>query len=189
MPAFSDDQADLLSLLDDLQIERAALVGHSDGGTIALYSAARHPERVSALATLAAHAYVDERMIEGIQGVYRRYQTDAEFRSRLSRRQGKNVRALISGWGAGWLQKENLSWDIRPELGKIDCPALVVQGSEDEHGTPQHAREIAAAIPGADLVLLPGAGHMLLRENTDLVNHLLCAFLMRVLLPEYADVQ
>jgi pimeloyl-ACP methyl ester carboxylesterase len=55
VPWFEDDQADLRMLLDAYGIESAALVGHSDGGTIALYFAACHPQRVSRLATVAAH--------------------------------------------------------------------------------------------------------------------------------------
>jgi pimeloyl-ACP methyl ester carboxylesterase len=178
-----------LSLLDGLQIDSAALIGHSDGGTIALYTAARHPERVTALVTLAAHAYVDEAMVNGIQEVYRQYGVDADFRTRLARRHGKNTRAVFSGWYEGWLRNENLGWDMRLELSKIVCPALVVQGSQDEHASPRHAADIAAAIPGAELVILPGARHMLPRENQDKVNQLMCEFLERVVLQERADVQ
>lgn len=189
MPYFEDDQADLLALLERLEIDRAALVGHSDGGTIALYVAARHLERVSALATLAAHAFVEETMITSVQRVYGEYQTDEDFRIRLHRRQGSNTEAVISGWYHGWFRAENRGWDMRPEIGKISCPALVMQGAEDDHGSQEQARDIAAAIPGAELVLLPGAGHMLPRENGDEVNRRLSLFLERVLKQELADVQ
>ena len=59
----------------------------------------------------------------------------------------------------------NSSWDMRPILRQIGCPTLVVQGEADEHATPQHARDIADGIPGAELWLVPGAGHMLPQEN------------------------
>lgn len=189
MPYFEDDQADLLALLERLEIDRAALVGHSDGGTIALYVAARHLERVSALATLAAHAFVEETMITSVQRVYGEYLTDEDFRIRLHRRQGSNTEAVISGWYHGWFRAENRGWDMRPEIGKISCPALVMQGAKDDHGSQEQARDIAAAIPGAELVLLPGAGHMLPRENGDEVNRRLSLFLERVLKQELADVQ
>jgi pimeloyl-ACP methyl ester carboxylesterase len=189
MPSFDDDQEDLLSLLDRLHVEGAVLIGHSDGGTIALYMAARHPERVTALVTLAAHAYLDEAMVSGIQEVHRQYEVDTGFRTRMARRQGKNAHAVFLGWYEGWLRKENLAWDIRPELSKIVCPALVVQGSQDEHASPQHAADIAAAIPGAELMMMPGARHMLPRENKDRVNQLICEFLKRVVLQERVDVQ
>lgn len=189
MPHFEDDQADLLGLLDRLENKRVALVGHSDGGTIALYIAARHPERVSALVTLAAHIYVEEKMVAGLQQVYRQYQTDVDFQARLRRRQGSNNNAVISGWYGGWFQAENRSWDMRPELAKITCPTLVMQGVKDEHATPQHAIDLAGAITNAELVLLPKAGHMLPRENAREVNRRLSVFLREGLRQERLDVQ
>jgi pimeloyl-ACP methyl ester carboxylesterase len=66
---------------------------------------------------------------------------------------------------------------MRHVLKKIACPALVVQGFQDEHATPQHARDIAAAIPGAQLWLLQGAQHMLPQENAVVFNQRLLQFL------------
>ena len=189
MPYFQDDQDDLLAILDQLQIEQAALVGHSDGGTMALYFAARYSERVSCLVTLAAHAYVEEKMAAGLPYVLQQYREDAEFRARLRRRHGANTEAVVMGWYQGWHKDSNLNWDMRPELAHIHCPVLVIQGDADEHATPQHAIEIAQAIPGADLVVLPGARHMLQREQAVAVNRQLLEFLAQVFRQEFADVQ
>jgi pimeloyl-ACP methyl ester carboxylesterase len=78
---------------------------------------------------------------------------------------------------------------MRSELRKIGCPALVMQGAEDEQGSQEQARGIAAAITGAELVLFPEAGHMLPRDNADEVNRRLSIFLGKVLKQERADVQ
>jgi pimeloyl-ACP methyl ester carboxylesterase len=188
MPYFQEDQDDLLAILDQMRIEQAALVGHSDGGTIALYFAARYPQRVSCLVTLAAHAYVEVKMASGLPNVLQQYREDAEFRARLERRHGANTEAVVMGWYQGWHKDSNLSWDLRPELVQIHCPVLVMQGEADEHATPQHAGEIAQAIPGADLVLLPGARHMLQREQAEEVNRRLLEFLRQAVRQELADV-
>jgi len=188
MPYFEEDQDDLLAILDQMQIERAALVGHSDGGTMALYFAVRYPQRVSCLVTLAAHAYVEEKMTLGLPHVLRQYQEDADFRARLQRRHGDKTEAVVLGWYHGWHKDTNLSWDMRPELAQIRCPVLVMQGEADEHATPQHAGEIAQAIPGAELVLLPGAQHMLQREQAEGVNRQLLEFLGQAVRQEFADV-
>lgn len=188
MPYFQDDQDDLLAILDQLQIERAALVGHSDGGTIALYFAARYPQRVSCLVTLAAHAYVEGKMTLGLPHVLQQYQGDAEFRARLQRRHGDKTEAVVMGWINGWHKDSNLSWDMRPDLAQIRCPVLVMQGEADEHATPQHAYEIAQAIPDAELVLLPGAHHMFQREQAEEVNRRLLEFLGQAVGQELADV-
>jgi len=74
LPTFSTDLQDLTALLDALDIQRAALVGHSDGGKIALYFASQQPERVTCLVTVAAHIYVEAKMESGLMGVRQAYE-------------------------------------------------------------------------------------------------------------------
>jgi len=166
-PDFEPDQADLAAVLDRVVGGPAALIGHSDGGTIALTCAARAPERVTRLVAVAAHAYVELKMRPGIAGIAARYDGDSRFREAFARRHGTKAEALARSWFAGWTTREAWAWDMRPELGAISCPTLVLQGFDDEHATAQHARDIADAIRGAELVLLPDAGHMLPQEATD----------------------
>jgi pimeloyl-ACP methyl ester carboxylesterase len=68
---------------------------------------------------------------------------------------------------------------MRPMLGKIKCPTLVVQGMEDEHAPSKHAEDIATAIPGAELWLEPGVGHMLQRDAAGKFNNRILEFLRR----------
>jgi pimeloyl-ACP methyl ester carboxylesterase len=164
LPCFEDDQGALLALLDHMGIKRAALIGHSDGGTIALYFAAAHPERVACLATIAAHIYVEPKMGPGMLGVRQTFEYDDDFRRRFQRAHGDQYQQVFDNWFNGWTKPEHLSWDMRPVLRQIECPALVIQGLEDEYATPKHAEDIAAAIAGAELWLIPGASHMLQRD-------------------------
>jgi pimeloyl-ACP methyl ester carboxylesterase len=177
LPYFEDDLADLEACLDALRLERPALVGHSDGGTIALYFAARRPERAACLVTVAAHIYVEEKMQPSILVVQKDYQDQPRFREGLKRLHGDKVDQTFSNWFNGWRQPEMLDWNILPILSQICCPALIVQGMEDEHATPRHAQDIAAGITGAELRLLKRAGHMLPQENGREFNDMLLAFL------------
>lgn len=170
VPSFADDLVDLEALLDQLEVQEAALVGHSDGGTLALIFASRYPERATCLVTIAAHIYVEPKMLPGIEGLRQAFLTQERFRKGLQRLHGEKVDAVFSNWYEGWVQESNLSWDLRPALAQIRCPVLVVQGELDEHATPQHARDLAEAIPGAVLWLLESAGHMLPQENADIFN-------------------
>ncbi|HEX9615802.1 MAG TPA: alpha/beta hydrolase [Anaerolineales bacterium] len=179
MPYFESDRADLEQLLDGLRVERAALVGHSDGGKIALYFAADHPERVPSLVVVAAHIYVENRMGPGIQQVLNDFETDNRFREKLHRVHGEKAAALFRGWYSGWTNPAWVDWDMRPVLRKITCPALVAQGLEDEHATPQHARDLAGNIAGAELWLEPGIGHMLPQDAPEEFNRRLLEFLER----------
>jgi len=66
---------------------------------------------------------------------------------------------------------------MRPLLGQIKCPVLVVQGAEDEHATSLHAKEIAGSIQGAELWLIPAGRHMVPQENADEFNAKIIRFL------------
>jgi len=67
--------------------------------------------------------------------------------------------------------------DSRPGLAAIGCPTLVLAGEADEVTVPEHAREMAAGIPGAHLVVLPGCGHLSTLEQPTAVTHALVDWL------------
>jgi pimeloyl-ACP methyl ester carboxylesterase len=179
MPYFESDRVDLEQLLNGLGVERATLVGHSDGGKIAMYFAADHAERVTGLVLVSAHIYLEARMGAGIEQVLRDYQTDARFRKKLQRVHGEKTENLFRGWYTGWTNPALSKWEMRPVIRNIRCPALVTQGLEDEHATPKHAHDIAGSIPRAELWLVPGVGHMLPRDAPEEFNRRLLEFLDR----------
>lgn len=187
LPHFEEDQQDLLSLMRALEIQSASLVGHSDGGTIALYIAGRHPHRVRRMVIVAAHIYVEAKMIPGIQELRRAYEREPKFQEGMRRAHGEKAEQVFQIWYGGWLKESNLDWDMRPQLEGIRCPVLVVQGMEDEHATPKHARDLAGAIPGAELWLVPESGHMLIRERAAAFNLRLLEFLRPELSGEARD--
>ena len=89
--------------------------------------------------------------------------------------------AMIRRAGAEQLIRQNRAVmareDRRAELPAITCPVLVACGEADQITPPEHAREMAAAIPGARLEIVPGAGHMLTMEQPARVAKLLQAWL------------
>ncbi len=70
--------------------------------------------------------------------------------------------------------------DSRPQLSAVRCPLLVACGEADRLTPPEHSREIAAAVPGARLEIVPGAGHLLTLEQPARVNALLLGWLARL---------
>jgi len=177
LPAFEDDQRDLLALLDHFGIQQAILVGHSDGGTLGLYFTIAHPERVACLVTIAAHIYVEPKMASGIQNVVQAFESEPELQRKFRRAHGRKFEQVFYNWYNGWTKPEHNDWDMRPLLQEINCPTLVIRGMEDEHETPQHARDIAVSIPGAQLWLASGAMHMLPLEQPQVFNHKVLSFL------------
>lgn len=180
VPGFEDDLDDLRLLLDILQSGLVTLIGHSDGGSIALYFAASCPERVRALVTVAAHIYLEPTMEPSIHKIKQAFELDARFRQGLARVHGEKYESTFNNWFDGWHNPDALTWDMRPYLSRINCPTLVIQGEADEHATPQHACDIANHIPGATLWLAPGVQHMLPQEIAKEFNHRVIEFLRTV---------
>ncbi|NMC12461.1 MAG: alpha/beta hydrolase [Chloroflexi bacterium] len=174
---FKEDLADLSALLDHLKIKRAALIGHSDGGTLAMYYAARFPEIIGCLVVVAAHIYVEPSMVSGILQVRKSFYENPWFRSALQHLHGDKTEQMFSNWYNGWVKMENLGWDMRQIIRSILCPTLVIQGENDEHATLQHARDIAEAISNSRLWLEPGARHQLPQDIPDVFNHKVLEFL------------
>ena len=177
MPLFTVDVDDLATLLSLEDIERVILVGHSDGGTISLYFAAQYPELVSGLVTIAAHIYIEEKMMQGIKEIYTSYLGDEKFQNGLARIHGENAGNVFNNWYNGWNVDQVTDWDMRDVLGGIKCPVLVVQGEDDEHATANHAIDLANNLPEAELWLVPGVGHMLPQDIPGQFNDRLIGFI------------
>jgi pimeloyl-ACP methyl ester carboxylesterase len=74
-----------------------------------------------------------------------------------------------------------LTLDFSEHLPELDVPTLVVVGSADVLTPPRDARQIADLVPGAELVELPRAGHMIMYERTDELDRLIVDFAHRCL--------
>ena len=166
-------------LLDVLGIDRAVLVGHSDGGSIALIGAGAMGSRVQGLVTMAAHIYADHLTIAGIRDMAERYRS-TDIRTRLQRYHGDRTDALFQAWQTIWLDKGfHQAMDFSRWLADISCPAMIIQGEADEYGVPEQVTDIVSGIgSGACGVFLPDTGHSPHLENPDRVRQLVCDFLL-----------
>jgi pimeloyl-ACP methyl ester carboxylesterase len=148
---------ELPAVLAACAVERPLLVGHSDGGTIALLAAAHHAP--VAVVTEAAHAFVEEAARTGIRRTERRW-ASGELKRGLERLHGPKAEAIFRSWADTWLAPWFDGWSITGELPAVTCPALLLQGADDEYATPGHLAEIAARLGGpVRAELLPGCGH------------------------------
>jgi len=172
------------------------LAGCSMGGMVALEAARQAPQRVRGLAILGSTARADTPASQRLraQGIAQFESGQAEpllranalfaFARPHQARLTPAYLAMLLRAGTPALIRQNRAVmardDLRPHLGAISCPTLVVGGQDDTLTPPDCAREIAQAITGAQLHLLPQCGHMLTWEQPEAVNTLLLAWLSQI---------
>ena len=159
---------DLLGFMDQHRIEKAHILGFSDGGNIAMVFAMAHPERVEKLILDGANL--------DAAGVKRSIQIPIEI--------GYWIAKIFAGKSPGAKKNAELLGlmvndpNVKPEeLARIQCPTLVIAGSKDmiKEG---HTRLIARSIPGARMVIIPG-NHFVANKNPDAFNEAILHFLSK----------
>ena len=165
-------------LLDRLDIGKVVLIGHSDGASIALIAAGAMGSRVQTLITMAGHTYADHMTVAGIEEMTVRYR-ETDIRERLARYHGHRTDDLFNAWHGIWLDEGfHAAMDFSRWLAAIECPAMIIQGKNDEYGVPEQVTDIVAAIgTSAREVFLEDTGHSPHLEKTDQLLALVCHFL------------
>lgn len=159
------------------------LIGHSDGGSIALiYAGAASRPGLMGVATLAAHVFCEDLTRQSIRSARQRYRHD-DLRRRLLPYHGGNTDCAFTGWCDAWLHPDFKSWNIENFLPGIRVPVLAIQGEEDPYGSSAQIDGIVAGTGGAaSAVMVPGCGHAPHLENAAHVLDVIAAFVAARLL-------
>jgi pimeloyl-ACP methyl ester carboxylesterase len=167
----------LAALGVDTRAQPPLLLGHSDGGSIALLHAAAHPQQVAGLVVMAPHIVVEPLSVTSIQTTRRAY-AEGDLRARLARHH-HDVDAAFWGWNRVWLSPAFRDWDITENIAAITCPLLAIQGEDDEYGTLEQVYGIARRVPQTQLLVLPDCGHSPQRDRPDAVVTAVTDFMAR----------
>jgi len=164
----------LPQLLTKLGISAPILIGHSDGGSIALIHAAEHP--VTGLILEAPHIYVEDICVNAIDAARETFEA-SNLAEKLGRYHNDPVHAF-RGWNDIWLEAAFRDWNIEACLPHVTCPVLAIQGETDQYGTMAQIDGIAAAAPGpVELIKVPDCGHSPHRDQANLVLRRMAAFI------------
>ncbi|WP_413991991.1 alpha/beta fold hydrolase [Labrys okinawensis] len=166
---------DVVALLDHLKIQRADIVGWSDGGILGLDIAIRHPDRINKIFAFAANT-----VTSGVKDGVEKNPTFAAYIERAGKEYGK-LSATPKEYDA-FVDQISHMWATQPnwsdaDLKSIKAPVLVVDGDHDEAIKREHTEYIAATVPGAGLLILPNASHFAFLQDPEFFNAAVLHFL------------
>lgn len=198
-----DHVAVLISLLDELGIDKAALVGNSMGGMTSVTTAIQHPERVSHLITMGAPAPVQPLFSagngpsEGMKVLLQAYReptmanmkrlvqvmcfdpTMATDELAQARADAANARPEhLDSWNSQFTGPPKLPpyFMLGGQLGKITAPTMAIHGRDDRVVHFENSLHLATQIPNSRMVLLNRCGHWAQIEHAAEFNRLVAGF-------------
>ena len=210
---FMHDEARLAlpELMAAAGVRDCFLIGHSDGGSIALIyaagmaggvpgaasggsaagagapngsaaGAASHAgPRLLGMALEAPHVFVEPVGVESIAKLPGLYRQPELWR-RMVRNHGANAQGCFESWLEVWLRPEFLAWTIAELLPAVHCPVLVMQGEQDGYGTLAQLRAVESGCGGpTEALVLPKCGHTPHRQQREATLAAIASFVRRLL--------
>jgi pimeloyl-ACP methyl ester carboxylesterase/DNA-binding CsgD family transcriptional regulator len=184
LPALETRMDDVRAVMDAAGVERAVLLGASEGGPMAMLFAATYPERTRGLILYGAYAHFHsavlspERLEAFIAGIEAGWGTGASLRAFAPGRLddpafrlwwARFERLGASPHAACALARMNALIDVRHVLPMIRVPTLVLHRTGDRRVRVEAGRALGAGIPGARYVEMPGSDHVLWTGDVDRV--------------------
>ena len=152
------------------------LVGHSDGGSIALIHAAARDPHLRGVITEAAHVFVEPETLDGIRAADNAYEQGKL--AGLAKYHGDKTAQIFKAWSDTWLTPAFSHWNIEYLLPATECPLLVIQGEDDQYGSRSQVDSIAEGCGGpTQAELIPDCGHSPHHEQAEEVLALMTAFI------------
>lgn len=185
-PYSLEAQAELTAaLLDHFEIDRAILIGHSAGGTVAVQTALCHPERIESLILVAPAVFRDlpppawlrsifalsvmdrcgpwlARRIAGFGDLIMNRAWHDPSRITPEIREGYRQAFAVRGWGRGMLElaRANRTIELDSHVSRLRMPVLVVTGDDDHVVPVRQSERLARELPKAKLEVMPDCGHI-----------------------------
>ncbi len=168
---FKFQREEAIAYIEDVIKQPTHIIGHSDGGIIGLMVAIARPDLVKSLVAIGANYHYDcglnHQIFDG--------EVAEDAKDKFAERTGQHRDLLVE-----IIHKAHKVWAAEPrmtkaQLKKIKCPTLVLAG-DDEPFSTEHTVSLYEAIPNAQLAIVPGTSHAVLKEKPKLVKKILQDF-------------
>ena len=166
---------DVLGLMDHLGIDKASIVGWSDGGIIGLEIAINHPDRLNKVVAYGANFDPSGvRLDIGENAKFNAYIARAAEEYQQNSPAPERWDEFLANISNMWATEPNYTEE---QLKGITTPFLILDGAQEEAIDLNQTKLMALLIPGAKLVLMPDTGHFALFEQPDEFNRIVLDFL------------
>ena len=174
------EAAFLNDLVHYFSLKQYYLLGHSEGGSIALIHAAEKPEGLRKVITLAANTRYEDKMLASITEVVETYeQTGSKLKQALEKHHGNKTDTVFYAWSKVWTAPFFSVWNIRKALQQINVPVLAVHGEDDQYSSSLQTDLIQENISSAKIVSMQQCSHHPHVDYPDAVTALICDFLKK----------
>lgn len=179
---YMEDEADILiNLLNQLELNKVFLFGHSDGATIALIAAGKYSQRIAGVVSEAGHIFVEEITLNGIRDAVTAYQKTS-LKEKLQKYHADKTEAVFQMWTQTWLRPDFKDWTVLHFLHEIICPVLLIQGEQDEYGSLAQVDGVEQRMQAtAEKLIIPNVKHTPHKEVPEIVIHKSAVFLNKIL--------
>lgn len=178
----------LPQIVDVLGIEKAVLLGHSDGATIAtIYAGSVEDFRIRGLIVMAPHYFTEAMGLKEIAKAKVAFET-ADLGGKLAKYH-KDPNTAFYGWNDSWLHPEFRKWNVAESIDYLRIPTLAIQGVGDQYGTVAQIQELEdRSYAPVDVVMLENCKHAPFVDQPNAVLANVTDFVTRLLRIEAAKV-
>jgi len=167
--------SDVLGLMDHLGIDKADIVGWSDGGIIGLEIALTHPDRLNKVVAYGANFDpTGVRLDIGDDAYFNAYIERASAEYQENSPAPERWDEFLANISNMWATEPNYTEE---QLQSIATPFLILDGEEEEAIDLNQTKLMALLIPGAEIILMPGTGHFAMFEQPEVFNQIVLDYL------------
>jgi len=149
---------------------KKVMIGHSDGGSIALIYPSVFPDNVVGIITEAAHVYNEEKAYGSLLSIVDNF-NHGNLKQKLKKYHGNNTETMFNSWAEMWLSDNFRQWNIEHYLANIKCPVLAIQGQDDEFATFKQLDSIKNGINNlCELLFIENCKHIPHQQAQNIVK-------------------